>query len=375
MARTRQAIPEMGILTRTCLRLGDQIFQPLQILLLMSIWAITAYFNPRKFQARLRNYRTFRCQLCIPLLTVEWSQDGDFQLGANEADQMVRVRGGDLMWQKERLLAIAATHLPQECDGILLIDADILLPEGWVDQLPLALERAPVVQPFREVHHLPPLPQEVLQTPELLLQQRHLFYLSRQSFADHALHGALPTAHPNVKLDSSSGQQQEVERLAARPSFGHAWALRREWLERVGLYEHSVAGSGDLAFAMAIAGLAGEYCASYPLNQAQQCHYLRWAAAAVLPRGEGPARIGRLDGVALHLFHGHLNRRSYRSRLKVLSASGFDPALDLSAEAGQPFRWSHSRDRTEALPRFFETYFHNRAEDEGLTPLLEQHRA
>jgi hypothetical protein len=117
MARTRQAIPEMGILTRTCLRLGDQIFQPLQILLLMSIWAITAYFNPRKFQARLRNYRTFRCQLCIPLLTVEWSQDGDFQLGANEADQMVRVRGGDLMWQKERLLAIAATICPRSVTG------------------------------------------------------------------------------------------------------------------------------------------------------------------------------------------------------------------------------------------------------------------
>lgn len=96
--------------------------------------------------------------------------------------------------------------------------------------------------------------------------------------------------------------------------------MRRDWLDAIGLYEHCVAGSGDLAFAMAVTGRAEDYCATYPLNAPQRAHYLRWAAAAV--KAAGPNRISSLDCIALHLFHGHLKRRNYRARLEVLASSG-----------------------------------------------------
>ena len=51
----------------------------------MSPWAITAYFNPRCFRARLNNYRRFRHHLALPLLTIEWATDGAFQLGDHKA--------------------------------------------------------------------------------------------------------------------------------------------------------------------------------------------------------------------------------------------------------------------------------------------------
>jgi hypothetical protein len=341
----------------------------------MSLWAVTAFFNPAGYRSRLGNYRCFRFQLPVPLLTVEWSETGFFQLEDNDADRLLRLSGGDLMWQKERLLGIAARHLPDDCEAILLIDADILLPgDSWPERLRQLLNHHPVVQPFREVHHLPPLGKEQLSSavwPTTLSAQPG-FYLARQSFADHILNGVQPTALPTVILDASPEQQQEIKRLSARPSFGHAWAVRRDWLERVGLYEHAVAGSGDLAFAMAIACRAEEFCRTYPLNGAQQAHYLRWATGAA--QEAGPGRIGRLDDTALHLFHGHLNHRSYRSRLEVLAASGFDPGRDLSAAPGDPFNWEASSSNTHSLRGFFKAYFHHRAED-GVPPLQEERHA
>jgi hypothetical protein len=339
----------------------------------MSLWAVTAFFNPAGYRSRLGNYRCFRRQLRVPLLTVEWSETGAFQLGDDEADRLLRLSGGDLMWQKERLLGIAARHLPDDCEAVLLIDADILLPgDSWPERLRELLPFHPVVQPFREVHHLAPVTPAEGSGPDDLGSAPHQpgFYLARQSFADHVLHGIQPTAAPTVMLNASPEQQQEVKRLTARPSFGHAWAVRRDWLERVGLYEHAVAGSGDLAFAMAIAGRAEEFCRTYPLNGAQQSHYLRWAACAA--QEAGPGRISRLDDTAVHLFHGHLNRRSYRSRLEVLAASGFDPGRDLTAAPGDPFTWVASSPPTESLRGFFKTYFRHRAEDGNQNPLQGQ---
>lgn len=339
----------------------------------MSLWAVTVYFNPGRFRARIRNYRCFRHQLHVPLLTLEWSDQGDFQLGDDEADLLVRLSGGDLMWQKERLLGIAVSHLPDDCEAVLLIDADILLPgDNWPERLLQQLSLHPVVQPFQEVHHLSPLPEHRLISRALMETPDHHrpFYLARQSFADHCLQGARTTAAPTVTLDLVPEQMQEVNRLGARPSFGHAWAVRRDLIERVGLYEHCVAGSGDLAFAMAVAGRAEWFCLTYPLNGAQQSHYLSWAAGAEL--AAGPGRIGRLDDVALHLFHGHLSRRSYRSRLEALSASGFDPARDLLAAPGRPFSWDDSRSSTGSLRPFFKSYFQKRAEDAD--PAVRQER-
>lgn len=335
-----------------------------------ALWAVTAYFNPGRYRTRLSHYRLFRSRLPLPLLTVEWAHDGAFQLGDHEADRLVRVQGGDLMWQKERLLTIASQQLPDACEAVLLVDADIvLLQPSWPQRLWQQLQRFPVVQPFREVRHLPPGPgdgaeeplREALSPPRL--SSASAFYLARQSFAAHGLHGPQPTATPNATLNGTAAQQQEVQRLAARPSFGHAWAMRRDWLQGVGLYQHNVAGCADLAFAMALGGQAEAYCASYPLNPLQQAHYRSWAAAVA--RTAGPGRIGCLDGVALHLFHGHLQRRHYRSRLEVLAASGFDPARDLTAGPGQPFAWADSSACNGSLRRFFEGYFRSRAEDEA----------
>lgn len=267
------------------------------------------------------------------------------------------------MWQKERLLGIGMRYLPDSCQYVLLIDADILLLRPcWPEQLCELLERYPVVQPFGEVRHLPPLPAERSAREVHALPQVPDFYLARQSFADQCMRGARAVARPTVNLYPESDQRAEVKRLESRPSFGHAWAVRRAFIERVGLYEYCIAGSGDMAFAMAISGRSKEFCASYPFNESQQSHYLRWATCA--SDAAGSERLGCLEGVALHLFHGHLRRRHYRSRLEALSASGFDPSVDLLVQEGLPFGWMNVSGCEQQLRNFFASYFHRRAEDE-----------
>ena len=68
------------------------------------MWAITSYFNPARYRRRLSNYRIFRANLGVPLVTVELSFDGQFELTEGDADILIQIPAGAMLWQKERLL-------------------------------------------------------------------------------------------------------------------------------------------------------------------------------------------------------------------------------------------------------------------------------
>jgi hypothetical protein len=56
-----------------------------------AVWAITSYYNPARFKRRLPNYRIFRANLGVPLVTVELSFDGHFELTEKDADVLVQI--------------------------------------------------------------------------------------------------------------------------------------------------------------------------------------------------------------------------------------------------------------------------------------------
>ena len=66
------------------------------------MWAITSYFNPVGYRRRLSNYRTFRADLAVPLVAVELSFDGRFELTDDDADILIQLSGGAVLWQKDR---------------------------------------------------------------------------------------------------------------------------------------------------------------------------------------------------------------------------------------------------------------------------------
>src|SRR5262245_59277853 len=96
------------------------------------LWAISSYYNPQGYWRRQQNYRLFRQHLTVPLLTVELTFDGRFELSGDDADLMVRCTGGDVMWQKERLLNIALARLPTNCEHVAWIDCDVVFErKNW----------------------------------------------------------------------------------------------------------------------------------------------------------------------------------------------------------------------------------------------------
>src|SRR5450759_1082712 len=71
------------------------------------LWAITSYFNPVGYRRRLSNFRIFRERLKVPLVVVELTYGSDFELQEQDADILIQLRGGAVLWQKERLLNLA----------------------------------------------------------------------------------------------------------------------------------------------------------------------------------------------------------------------------------------------------------------------------
>jgi hypothetical protein len=320
----------------------------------VATWAITSFFNPKKFERRYQNYRAFRAALDLPLLTLEWFQRGATELGPEDADIHIALQGGDLMWQKERLLNIALGELPASCDAVVWLDCDVLFAApDWAARIDAALEHAPIAQLFSEVEHLSPLRG---QAP--LFARESLAALFRRTGAtDVAARIGSPEKPPSVGADSSEAERRERQRLASRPSSGHAWAARRSLLERHGFYDACVCGVGDMAMALAALQRHELFLERFPLNPSQQTHYRNWAEPFAAATG---GRVACVTGRLQHLFHGNLLDRQYQSRLRWLSDSGFDPAKHLVPSSSGLWRW---HGEFQALDERIDRYFANRSED------------
>jgi hypothetical protein len=148
------------------------------------IWAITSYYNPFRGLRRYANYRAFRRNLAIPLVTVEWSREADFQLTKDDAEILVQVSGGGLMWQKECLLNIALDRLPQESQYVAWLDCDIIFDDPeWPEKTISLLATHRLVQLFEEVRHTnPPSRASWLDPRTLGTVKFHHFRASRGQF-------------------------------------------------------------------------------------------------------------------------------------------------------------------------------------------------
>lgn len=308
------------------------------------LWAITAYFNPAGYRRRGQNYRVFRQRLTVPLVTVELSFNGRFELAAGDADILVQLDGGDVMWQKERLLNVALQHLPPACDTVAWLDCDIVLAsDDWAVRARRALERVALVQLFEERHDLPPGAE-----PDALASLPDAFASAPGAFS---LVGQLQAGR--VDLEALTGNEL-VTRF--RTCLGLGWAVRRGLLEGHGLYDASIVGSGDKATVFAALGMPETATRALEMNARRAEHYLAWArpfAAAV------QGRVGCIPGRVFHLWHGNLADRGYMHRHGLLA--DFDPFTDIALDARGPWRWSsHKPDLHAALRRYFES----RREDE-----------
>jgi hypothetical protein len=306
-----------------------------------ALWAITSYFNPLRYRQRLANYRVFRRRLGVPLLTVELTFGAAPELNAADADILLQLDGGAVLWQKERLLNVALNSLPRGCREVAWLDCDILFEQAdWPARVSAALAQFPLLQPYRQVRHLAPAVESVDATP-------HNVMFSGPSFA-----AALAGGH------AAAGQLANVtDRRDGTPAPGMAWAARRELLDRHGFYDGCIVGGGDTALACAACGAFDEVMRLHLMNERQRTRYLAWARP--FHEAVGGA-VGCVDGDLFHLWHGAIDDRKPRQRHAGLAPFDFDPCTDIAV--GENGCWQWASDKPQ-LHRYVHDYFAGRRED------------
>ena len=302
-----------------------------------NLYVITTYYNPCRYRTRRAHYDRFRAAIDaanIPCLTVEAALGRDSEFELPDQLDVVRVRSDSLLWQKERLLNLAASWLPRDCKYVAWLDADILFTNpNWTRDLQRTLKTFPVAQ--------------VWQRCDRLDQDEKSIGDSVESFAQRM------TTEQSL-LDAG--------RYDAHGHTGYGWAMRREIFDQVGLYEGAVSGSADHFMAHAIYDHYG-FCVDNALkhDHAQIAHLKAWGRRFyACVKGS----LGVVPGNIVHLWHGDLSNRRYFSRMHDITARGYDPWTDITAAPGRPLEWAEALSATKPqLQAYFHSYFQSRQED------------
>lgn len=304
-----------------------------------TLWAITGFFNPFHSDLLRTNFGIFLERLAVPLVCVELSFDGRFELDLRSGDRHVEVEGAHVFWQRERLLNLALRQLPPDCEYVAWIDADVVfLSDDWPARAANALQDKDLIQLFSHLHDAP---QPVRPgTPATL-----------PDAAD------LPTRTSLVKfLSENPAMVAKVFRVCGLSldhgySPGHAWAMRSSAIRDCGFFDTLILGSADKALAAAAYGRQEDVRSALRLCGRHLAAYLDWAQHF---QRTVQAKIGHIDGAILHLFHGKLSNRMYDSRYSKLERFDVDPVRDLRLNGQGVWEWkSVSRELNDFLGGYF----------------------
>lgn len=295
--------------------------------------AVCCYFNPCRYRSRFRNYVHFVSQshLSVPLLTIELAF-GDQPFELKGFPNVMQLRTQDVMWQKERLLAIGIQELiSRGYDIIAWLDADILFEDPlWPRAVEEALGRAPVCQVFERVTR------------------------AHSRSVTHQLHSTARTYQENGFAKPYIGE----------PGFG--WAATSALWSACPLYDRAITGNGDTHMALA------SYCwpsikhwenTIKPLRRlpfvtpAMRRDFYGWSSRwGALVRG----RLEYARCSIRALYHGSIPNRFYGNREQVLVANSFDPRADIELGQDGCWRWATNKPH---LHRVIHEYFSARRED------------
>lgn len=256
----------------------------------------------------------------VRLLTVELAfADDPFELP--DGRDVVRIRGGDVMWQKERLLQLGGERLLDEgWAKLAFLDADVIFErDDWPALVSRALDRASVVQCFSR---------------------------ASRSFTD-----LLRVQDSPVKVFLETG-------APPRGAKGIAWAMSSDLFARAGLFQHCVVGGGDAALCCAALGLAhGEDAWERWLRHqgfirhagaAMLAQYRAWAGTFHEAAAGGCAFV---DQAVLKLSSGAHGSRDYAGRHRLLE--GFDPCREVAVHASGALAWTtEGRVRQPGVERY-----------------------
>ena len=298
---------------------------------------ITTYFNPCGYKSRRVNYDKFIKGLKhngVKCITIECAF-GDQPFDLPNDLNIIRVRTDSILWQKERLLNLAASWVPERYKYIAWLDCDIGFENfDWVNDCVHRLKSHQIVQVFEKC---------------VRLNQDG----TGREEPDVASFGMIQYYVPQ-------SLSPEIGRYDVHGHTGYGWAMRRSLFEQVGLYEGAISGSADHFMAHAIFDKYG-FCIENALkhDQTQIQHLKEWGKKFYeLAQGD----LGYVPGRIVHFWHGSTQDRRYFLRMHEITDLGYNPYLDIIAPPGRPLEWSPMMNK-QGLKDYFIQYFTNRRED------------
>ena len=300
---------------------------------------VTSFFNSQNYSTKYANYTAFINSLersGINYLVIECAfKDQSFTLPSSP--NVLKVRSKSILWQKERLLNVAISHLPTSCTKVAWVDCDILFEnELWAVETSKLLDSYNVVQPFDSVIRLP----------------RAASYYAGDGFRWESF-ASVYQKRPN---------QLPISEFALHGHTGFAWAIRKSIISKHGLYDACISGSGDHLMAHAFTGDFDSGCNDQILGQNKFMlqHFQEWAEK-IYPDVSG--RIGCTSGTILHLWHGDYINRQYLKRNQELALFKFNPYKDILINSEGCWEWNQNGISKLKLNEWAERYYESRKED------------
>jgi hypothetical protein len=295
------------------------------------LWGVVAYFNPTGCRWSLGNLEHFSRgarRQGLRLLVVELAfGDAPFEVSSGISDLVIRSRSETVLWQKERLLNVGLKNLPPSCDKVAWLDGDLIFENAdWVDETSRLLESSVIVQPFDTACWLPHGADSLS------------FNLPVGIGEGHCLPGIASV------LAEQADHRRALADYRLHGHTGFAWAGRRAFLDRHGLYDRCILGGGDVVMAHCFYGdedfFRGRnfYCRG--LTKPELVAINTWGRAV---HADVRGRIGYAPGRVLHLYHGDTSRRDYIERLAILREAGYDPSSDVALDDGGTWRWNSDK--------------------------------
>lgn len=258
---------------------------------MLPLAVIACHYNPVGYRRPVDNLKRFMAELSpkVKLYTAQILWSG--QTAPIQSDLTFRGDADHILCQKERLLNLLERAVPAEYQYIAWVDADVLFHNpDWPEQTLEALQTHDVVQPWSILRPLGP-------------------------FGD-----------PESEWDG-----------AGRVVDGHtgmAWAARRSVFP---LFDRCMIGSSD-AFMAHCWGRCDKFCSI----EVVKAHELMRAHLDAWRRRQGQVRVGYVDGVISHLWHGYAANRNYASHIRGLLDLGFDPDRDVYLDRQGLWKWRRS---------------------------------
>jgi hypothetical protein len=288
-------------------------------------YAITSYFNAAHTKERLSNYRIFKKNLALPLITVEWASDGIFELNQSDADLLIQIKEGDLMWQKERLLNIAIDNLPASSDYVAWLDCDIVFNDpSWHLKARDLLNRYDFIQLFDKVNYLPKMPASIFP----IINYETIKY-------EHEVYSTTKIIEAGGNLFGGDINQWGKLKLNLNGNPGMAFASRVSTIKKHHFYDKNIVGAGDLILIACLFNRIDELFENRELSSAHKSDIKKWASKI----WQENYKVSFLPGQLYHLWHGNLKNRNYATRWKILSSHKYDPLKSLTINSSHTWSW------------------------------------